>query len=83
MLYYCEEKEQVLKDVQSRENGLSEREAEERLKENGKNALEAPKGKSLIRRFLEQLTDPMIIILIVAAAVSGVGIDKQRKYFYR
>ncbi|MCC8047275.1 MAG: calcium-translocating P-type ATPase, PMCA-type [Clostridiales bacterium] len=72
MLYYCEEKEQVLKNVQSSENGLSEKEAEVRLKQNGKNALEAPKGKSLIRRFLEQLTDPMIIILIVAAAVSGV-----------
>ncbi|MCC8051010.1 MAG: calcium-translocating P-type ATPase, PMCA-type [Clostridiales bacterium] len=72
MLYYCEEKEQVLKDVRSDESGLSEKEAQARLKQNGKNALEAPKGKSLIRRFLEQLTDPMIIILIVAAAVSGV-----------
>jgi len=34
--------------------------------------LEAAKGKSLIRRFLEQLSDPMILILLAAAAVSGV-----------
>src|SRR5699024_3604113 len=32
----------------------------------------AAKGKSLFRRFLEQLADPMIIILLVAAAVSGI-----------
>ena len=46
--------------------------AEKRLLENGENKLVEGKKKSLIRRFFEQLADPMIIILIVAAAISGV-----------
>ena len=72
MRYYCEGKEEVLQQVQSSEKGLSTAEAQKRLEENGRNALEAAKGKSLLRRFLEQLADPMIIILLAAALVSGV-----------
>ncbi len=72
MRYYCEGKEEVLQQVQSSEKGLSAAEAQKRLEENGRNALEAAKGKSLFRRFLEQLADPMIIILLAAALVSGV-----------
>lgn len=72
MKYYCEEKEAVLKEIGATEAGLTTEEAEKRLAERGKNKLAAAKGKSLIRRFLEQLADPMIIILLVAALVSGV-----------
>ncbi len=72
MKFYCEEKEKVLKELNTSESGLSQAEAEKRLAEGGKNVLEATKGKSVIRRFLEQLADPMIMILLVAAAVSGV-----------
>ncbi|MEE1314609.1 MAG: cation-translocating P-type ATPase [Faecalimonas sp.] len=72
MRYYCEEKESVLQAVGSSENGLSVQEASRRLEENGKNRLEAAKGKSIVQRFLEQLADPMILILIAAAAISGV-----------
>ena len=73
MKRYCQEKEQVLADLQSdATQGLTTAEAEKRLAEHGKNKLVAAKKKSLVRRFLEQLTDPMIIILIVAAAISGV-----------
>ncbi len=72
MRYYCEEKEKVLESLGSNEKGLTSAEAEKRLLENGKNALKAQKPKSLIARFFEQLADPMIIILIIAAAVSGV-----------
>ena len=43
-----------------------------RLAENGKNKLAEAKGKSIFVRFLEQLSDPMIIILLVAALVSGI-----------
>ncbi len=52
--------------------GLRTDEAARRLEENGKNKLAEGKKKSLVRRFLEQLADPMIIILIAAAAISGV-----------
>ena len=72
MKFYCEEKEAVLENVKSSETGLTASEAESRLNANGKNKLVATKGKSIVRRFLEQLADPMIIILLVAAFVSGV-----------
>ena len=69
MRFYCEEKEAVMQAVKSSENGLSAAEAAKRLEENGKNRLEAAKGKTIVQRFLEQLADPMIIILLVAAAM--------------
>ena len=72
MKFYCEEKEAVLSELSSCPEGLSSQEAQARLEANGKNKLAAAPGKSLLRRFLEQLTDPMIIILLVAAAISGV-----------
>ncbi len=72
MKFYCEEKEAVLEQFNTSPEGLTEQEAQRRLEENGKNKLAAPPGKSLFQRFLEQLTDPMIIILLAAAAISGV-----------
>ena len=71
MKHYCVEKELVLQEMNSSQEGLSAPEAERRLKENGRNKLAEGKKKSIIRRFFEQLADPMIIILIVAAAISG------------
>ncbi|MBQ9490647.1 MAG: ATPase, partial [Lachnospiraceae bacterium] len=50
--------------------GLSEKEAAKRLSRNGKNELKKPKGKSLAVRFWEQLQDPLIYVLMVAAFVS-------------
>ena len=72
MKFYCEDKESVLRELNASSEGLTTAEAEKRLAENGKNKLQAAKGKSIIRRFFEQLADPMIIILLVAAAISGV-----------
>ena len=71
MKFYCEDADAVLKEVEGSKDGLSTDEASKRLEANGKNKLAAAKGKSLVRRFLEQLADPMTIILLVAAAVSG------------
>ena len=70
--FYCEDHEKVLDELQSTRDGLNSAEAAKRLEANGKNKLAAAKGKSIIRRFLEQLADPMIIILLVAALISGV-----------
>ena len=70
--FYCEDSEQVLSAVESTKDGLSSSEAAKRLEQNGKNKLAAAKGKSILRRFLEQLAYPMIIILLVAALISGV-----------
>ena len=72
MKFYLQSSDDVVKHINSSKQGLTSQEAEKRLNENGANKLEAAKGKSLVRRFFEQLTDPMIIILIVAAIISGV-----------
>ena len=70
--YYCEDAAAVLKDVDSSESGLSSEEAKKRLERDGRNELAAEKKDSLIKRFFAQMADPMIIILLVAAAISAV-----------
>ena len=72
MKFYCEDQTKVLSSLNTSEEGLSSAEAQKRLEANGKNKLAAAKGKSIVRRFLEQLADPMIIILLVAALISGI-----------
>lgn len=72
MKTYCEEKEAVLAELDSSENGLGSAEAQKRLEAHGKNKLKEPAKESLIKRFFGQMADPMIIILLVAAAISGV-----------
>ena len=52
--------------------GLSEAQVEEARSKYGTNELEAQKKKSLFVKFLEQFKDFMIIILIIAAVISGV-----------
>lgn len=72
MQSYLQSPQEVFDAVQSSQQGLSRAEAEKRLAENGENKLQEGKKKSLARRFLEQFADPMIIILIAAAVVSGI-----------
>lgn len=72
MKHYLENKERVFKEVGSSENGLSAKEAASRLQQNGKNKLADAKRDSLLKRFINQLVDPMTIILIVAAIISGI-----------
>ena len=72
MKHYLSTTEEVFKETGSSEKGLTSEQAQKRLEENGKNRLEEGKKKSVIRRLLEQFADPMIIILIVAAAISGI-----------
>ena len=72
MKEYLSSCEEVLKEQHSSEQGLSTGEAQQRLSRFGKNELEKGKKTSLLKRFLGELADPMIIILIVAAAISGI-----------
>lgn len=69
---YCNDIDAVLDEVGSSREGLSGSQAERRLEENGKNKLAETKKTSLIVRFFQQMADPMIIILLVAAVISGV-----------
>lgn len=72
MNFYREEVDTVLNEVKSSANGLTSAEAEKRLEQNGKNKLKQAPKDSLLKRFFAQLTDPMIIILLAAAAISAV-----------
>ena len=55
----------------TKDKGLSQEEAKTRLEKYGKNALEAEKKKSFGEKLKEQILDPMIIILMLAALVSA------------
>lgn len=72
MKEYLSSYEEVLKQQQTTAEGLSSPEAGSRLAKFGKNELEKGKKESLLKRFLKELSDPMIIILIVAAVISGI-----------
>ena len=72
MKYYLTEVNDVFAEVKSGENGITSEEAAKRLEQNGKNKLKEGAKKSLFSRFLDQIKDPMIIILIVAAVISAI-----------
>lgn len=70
MNYYQNESDAVLDEVGSQSGGLSTEEAQHRLAANGKNKLAEGKKTPIIVKFFKQLSDPMIIILMIAAVVS-------------
>lgn len=71
MKEYLEEVSAVLKDRQTTEKGLTSKEAAARIERYGRNRLEEGRKMSIVRQLLKQLTDPMIIILLAAAFISG------------
>ena len=68
--YYSQTPEQVLAAVESREEGLTSRQAQERLERFGPNALREEKKKPVWQVFLEQFKDLLVVILIAAAVIS-------------
>lgn len=60
----------ALAAMQSKEEGLSEKEAKLRLTRYGYNELSGKKPRSLLSRFAEQFNDFMILILLGAALIS-------------
>ena len=66
-------KEELLNALQVQaQTGLADAQAEERLRETGENRLAEKKKKTNLQRFAEQFKDVMILILLLAAAVSFV-----------
>lgn len=72
MREYLVDYKEILSSLRSSYGGISEEESKIRLKENGLNKLDEGKKTPLIVKFLKELSNPMIIILIVAAIVSGI-----------
>ena len=62
MQFYLKETDAVFAEVQSSPEGLSSQEAASRLEKNGKNKLAEAKKDSMLKRFINQLKDPMIIM---------------------
>lgn len=69
---YLISQDEVCSILKSGQQGLTAQEAQQRLAEHGPNRLKEGKKESLLQRFLKELADPMIIILIVAAVISGI-----------
>jgi Ca2+-transporting ATPase len=69
--WHVQEAAAVIQSLNSREQGLSQAEAESRLSQYGLNELEQKRKESPLRRLLAQFASFLIVILIVAAIVSA------------
>ncbi len=69
-LFYTQGEEEVLKSLDTSIDGLSAAQAKERLDVYGYNELDEGEKRSLLSKFIDQFKDLMIIILLVAAALS-------------
>lgn len=70
--YYSKELKEVFLEFNSNILGLTNKKAEEYLKKYGENKLEEPDKESILKKFIEQFKDFTVILLIIAAIVSGV-----------
>ncbi len=71
--WYSKDLENIENELNTNINsGLSSKEVQKRQEEYGFNELKEGKKKSLIIKFLEQFKDFMIIVLIIAAVISGI-----------
>ena len=70
--FYTQSSEEVLKNLETSNQGLTSNEATKRLDEYGRNELDEREKKSLLMKFVEQFKDLMILILLIAAILSVV-----------
>jgi Ca2+-transporting ATPase len=68
--WHSMEIQETLQSLNTKETGLSQEEVQKRLQQYGTNELQKEKGTSPIRMFLEQFTDILIIILLIAMFLS-------------
>ncbi len=68
---YTQSTQEVLQRLGVGTEGLTTKQAQERLEKYGPNKLKEGEKPTLLQRFLAQLKDPMLIILMIAAAVSA------------
>ena len=68
---YTQSTEEVLQDLGVSAEGLTTAQAQERLEKYGPNKLKEAEKATWFQKFMAQLKDPMLIILMIAAAVSA------------
>ncbi len=71
MKSYAKSVDEVLRELNATAEGLTTEQAKERLEKYGPNKLKEGEKPTLLQRFIAQLKDPMLIILLIAAAVSA------------
>lgn len=67
---YAKDSETILKEFQTTEKGLSDKEVEKRMESFGNNALKEKKRKGILKVFFNQFKDLLVGILIVAGIIS-------------
>lgn len=72
MKEYLKSADEVLKDIESTQNGLTSEQAKQRLEKNGLNKLKEPPKDDIVKKFIKALIDPMIIMLLAAAGISAI-----------
>ena len=72
MEYYRQPPSDTLRALDSTPDGLTPEQAAARLARDGRNALTEPPKPSLVKRFFQQLADPMILVLLAAALISAI-----------
>lgn len=75
MNWYSRSNSELFSILQSSESGLSSGQASTRLREFGENSIDDQKKKTIRQLIFNQLRDFMILILIVAAAISWIAGD--------
>ena len=68
---YSLSQESVLEQLETTEAGLTSQQAAKRLEQYGPNKLKEAEKATWLQKFLAQLKDPMLIILMIAAGVSA------------
>jgi len=69
--HYTQEAQDVLNELNTSAEGLSSKEAASRIEKYGLNKLKEAEKESLLKKFIDTLADPMIIMLLVAAGIQA------------
>jgi Ca2+-transporting ATPase len=70
-VWHTRPKEEIISHLQTSLRGLSDAEASSRLEKHGFNSLQEKRQRSPLKMLLRQFTETMVVILIVAALLSG------------
>ncbi len=70
--WHTQKPDEVYEILHTSEKGLSDAEAAERLRQNGRNELRRKPPKTILQMLKAQIADPMVLILVGAAAFSAV-----------